>query len=60
MKVQCLNILWKTCVLEKSGSQDMGQKPQSGRGSWEMCLALTSSVPIPYGKSQVGNFYLIV
>ena len=47
--------LRKPHVREKSGSQVMGQNPQSGRGSW----AATSNIPIPCGKSDVANFYLI-
>ena len=59
--IMSFKYLWKPHVWEKSGSQDMGQNPESGQGSWEIwCLVATSSVPIPYGKSQVANICLIV
>ena len=36
-----------------------GKTPKVG-GAVEICLvAATSSIPIPYGKSDVANFYLI-
>ena len=54
--IMSFKYLRKPHVREKSGSQDMGQNPQSGRGSW----AATNNIPIPYGKSDVANFYLIV
>ena len=36
-----------------------GKTPKVG-GAVEICLAATSSIPIPYGKSDVATFYLIV
>ena len=35
-----------------------GKTPKVG-GAVEICLAATSNIPIPYGKSDVANFYLI-
>ena len=36
-----------------------GKTPKVG-GAVEICLSVTSRVPIPYGKSQVVNIHLIV
>jgi len=55
--IMSFKFLRKPHVQEKSGSQDMGQNPQSGWGSWAICLTVTSCVPIPYGKSEGGNLY---